>query len=71
MKRPEISKRQIAAIFGLAAVSFSAVSLAACAPTVNIKFSEPLQIYAKLDADIRIKLDQELQNLLRENPNLF
>ena len=38
---------------------------------VNIKFSEPLQIYAKLDADIRIKLDQELQNLLRENPNLF
>ena len=38
---------------------------------MNIKFSEPLQIYAKLDADIRIKLDQELQNLLRENPNLF
>ncbi len=61
-----ISKRQIVAALGL-----SAVSLAACAPMVNIKFSEPLQIYAKLDADIRIKLDQELQNLLRENPNLF
>jgi hypothetical protein len=60
-----ISKRQIA-LLGLAAVS-----AAACAPTVYIKFSEPLQIYAKLDADIRIKLDQELQNLLRENPNLF
>ena len=60
-----ISKRQIA-LLGLAAVS-----VAACAPTVNIKFSEPLQIYAKLDADIRINLDQELQNLLRENPNLF
>jgi hypothetical protein len=61
-----ISKRQIAATLGLVALS-----VAACAPTVNIKFSEPLQIYAKLDADIRIKLDQELQNLLRENPNLF
>lgn len=61
-----ISKRQIAVLSGLAVVS-----LGACAPTVNIKFSEPLQIYAKLDADIRIKLDQELQNLLRENPNLF
>lgn len=71
MKRPEISKRHFAAVFGLAAASLSAVSLVACAPTVNIKFSEPLQIYAKLDADIRIKLDQELQNLLRENPNLF
>ena len=60
-----ISKRQIA-LLGLAAVS-----VAACAPTVNIKFSEPLQIYAKLDADIRVKLDRELQDLLRENPNLF
>lgn len=66
MNRPMISKRQIVALLGL-----GAASLAACAPTVNIKFSEPLQIYAKLDADIRIKLDQELQNLLRENPNLF
>ena len=55
----------------VAVLGLGAVSLAACAPTVNIKFSEPLQIYAKLDADIRIKLDQELQNLLRENPNLF
>ena len=60
-----ISKRQIA-VLGLAAVA-----VAACAPTVNIKFSEPLQIYAKLDADIRIKLDQELQQMLRDNPNLF
>ena len=50
-----ISKRQIVAMLGL-----GAVSLAACAPTVNIKFSEPLQIYAKLDADIRIKLDLSL-----------
>jgi Skp family chaperone for outer membrane proteins len=66
MNRPAISKRKLVALLGL-----GAVSLAACAPTVNIKFSEPLQIYAKLDADIRIKLDQELQNLLRENPNLF
>ena len=60
-----ISKRQIG-LLGLAAISVDA-----CTPTVNIKFSEPLQINAKLDADIRIKLDQELQNLLRENPNLF
>lgn len=61
-----ISKRGLVVALGLAAVG-----AAACAPTVNVRFSEPLQIYAKLDADIRIKLDQELQNLLRENPNLF
>lgn len=66
MTRPMISKRRIVALLGV-----GAVGLAGCAPTVKIAFTEPLQIYAKLDADIRIKLDQELQNLLRENPNLF
>ena len=49
-----ISKRQIG-LLGL--LGLAAISVAACPPTVNIKFSEPLQIYAKLDADIRIKLD--------------
>jgi hypothetical protein len=32
---------------------------------------DPIQIYARLDADVRVRLDQELQQLLRENPNLF
>ncbi|MFN7111134.1 MAG: YnbE family lipoprotein, partial [Brevundimonas sp.] len=27
--------------------------------------------YAKLDADVRVRLDQELQQLLQQNPNLF
>ena len=55
---------------GLALMAVVAGSAAACAPTVRVEVA-PIQIYAKLDADIRIKLDQELQNLLRENPNLF
>ncbi len=44
--------------------------LTACAPTINVKVA-PISIYAKLDADIRIKLDKEVQSAIEQNPNLF
>jgi hypothetical protein len=47
-----------------------AVGAAACTPTVRLQV-DPIQIYAKLDADVRVRLDKELQDLLAENPNLF
>jgi hypothetical protein len=47
-----------------------AVLSAACTPTINIKV-EPISIYAKLDADIRIKLDKEVETAIQQNPNLF
>jgi hypothetical protein len=58
-------KRQIAVLAGLASLS-----AAACSPTIRLQV-EPIQIYAKLDADVRVRLDRELQELLQENPNLF
>lgn len=54
------------ALLGLIA----AVGLGACTPTVRLQV-DPIQIYAKLDADVRVRLDKELQDLLIENPNLF
>ena len=44
--------------------------LAACAPTIDVKV-EPINIYAKLDADVRIRLDKEVQTAIQQNPNLF
>jgi len=44
--------------------------LTACTPTIRLQV-DPIQINATLDANVRIRLDQELQDLLRENPNLF
>ena len=61
-----ITKRQLAAL-GLGA---AVVAVSACAPTVRLEVA-PIQIYAKLDADVRVRLDRELQQLLQENPNLF
>lgn len=60
-------QRLLAAALGLTVVS---VGAAACTPTIRLQV-DPIQIYAKLDADVRVRLDQELQELLRENPNLF
>ena len=54
------------ALLGLMA----ALGASACTPTVRLQV-DPIQIYAKLDADVRVRLDRELQDLLVENPNLF
>ncbi len=47
-----------------------AATLAACAPTLKVQVA-PINIYAKLDADVRIKLDKEVQDLIQQNPNIF
>jgi hypothetical protein len=61
-----INKRRLAALMGFTVLGLTA----ACAPTIRLEVA-PIQIYAKLDADVRVRLDQELQQLLQENPNLF
>ena len=58
------SRVPVLAVLGLA------LAATACAPTVRLEVA-PIQIYARLDADVRVKLDRELQELLVENPNLF
>ena len=47
-----------------------AATLGACAPTLKVQVA-PITIYAKLDADVRIKLDKEVQDLIQQNPNIF
>jgi len=64
-----MTSRKTAAIAGLALLG-SALGAAACTPTVRLQV-DPIQIYAKLDADVRVRLDKELQDLLVANPNLF
>ena len=47
-----------------------ALSIAGCAPTIHVKV-DPISIYAKLDADVRIKLDREVETAIKQNPDLF
>ena len=48
----------------------AAGALAACTPTVRVKV-DPINIYAKLDANVRVQLDKEVQSAIQQNPNLF
>jgi hypothetical protein len=50
--------------------SFALVALAACTPTIRVEVA-PINIYAKLDADVRVKLDKEVQTAIQQNPDLF
>lgn len=53
-----------------AVVALAWLGLAACAPTVHVKV-DPITIYAKLDANVRLSLDEDVKALIQKNPNLF
>jgi hypothetical protein len=48
----------------------TATALAACTPTIRVEVA-PINIYAKLDADVRVRLDKEVQSAIQQNPDLF
>ena len=54
----------------LAALVLSAPAFTACTPTVRVEVA-PISIYAKLDHDVRIRLDEDAKALVQQNPNLF
>ena len=45
-------------------------SLGACTPTIRVEVA-PINIYAKLEADVRVRLDKEVQTAISQNPDLF
>ena len=45
-------------------------ALGACTPTIRVEVA-PINIYAKLDANVRVQLDKEVQSAIQQNPNLF
>ena len=50
--------------------ALSVLSFAACAPTIHVKV-DPITIYAKLDANVRLQLSEDVKALISKNPNLF
>lgn len=50
--------------------ALSLLGLAACAPTIHVKV-DPITIYAKLDANVRLQLSEDVKALILKNPNLF
>lgn len=52
------------------AVAAASLGSTGCTPTVRVEVA-PINIYARLDATVRVRLDQEVQTLIQKNPNLF
>ena len=46
------------------------LGLGGCTPTVRVEVA-PITIYAKLDANVRLQLDEDVKALIQKNPNLF
>ncbi len=63
-----IDRRRSLAIVG--ALALTPALLAACTPTVRVEVA-PINIYAKLDADVRLRLDEDVKALIPKNPKLF
>lgn len=47
-----------------------AIAMAACTPSVNVNVNLA-PIYAKLDVNVKVQLDQDVKALVQQNPNLF
>ena len=58
------------ALAGCALAALALASLTACTPTVRVEVA-PINIYAKLDANVRLQLDEDVKALIQKNPNLF
>lgn len=55
-------------------ITVAALSFTACAPTVRIIAPEkPIQINlnVRIDQEIRVRLDKDIEDLLADNPDLF
>lgn len=51
-----------------------AIGLGACTPTVQVAApKEPIRIdlNVKIDQEIRVKLDKEVEDLIADNPDIF
>jgi len=56
------------------AVAISAILLAACQPTVKVEAPDKpivINLNIKIEQEVRVKVDKEVENLLKKQPDLF
>ena len=52
----------------------AAISLAGCTPTVNVEAPDKpivINLNVKIEQEVRVKVDKDVDTLLQNNPNLF
>jgi hypothetical protein len=57
-----------------AAMAMTALALAACQPTVKVEAPDKpivINLNVKIEHDIRVKIDKDVEELLEKNPDIF
>lgn len=58
----------------LLSAGFAGAFLAACTPTVKVEAPDKpitINLNVKIDQEIRLKLDKDVEELIADNPDLF
>jgi hypothetical protein len=61
-------------LFVTGAAIAGAVSAAACTPTVQIQAPDKpitINLNVKIDQEVRVRLDKEIEDLIKQNPDAF
>lgn len=69
-----IEKEQVRAASTVAATALLCAAVIACTPTVAVQApKEPITINLniKLDADVRVRLEEQAQEDIKKNPEIF
>jgi len=56
------------------AVAMTAAALAACTPTVKVEAPDKpivINLNIKIEQEVRVKIDREVEDLLKKNPDIF
>lgn len=54
--------------------AIAATTLAACTPTVKVEAPDKpivINLNVKIEQEVRVKVDRDVDTLLQDNPNLF
>lgn len=54
----------------MAVAGAAAMAVSACTPSVNVNVNLA-PIYAKLDVNVKVQLEEDVKALVQQNPNLF
>jgi hypothetical protein len=55
-------------------IGITAASLAACTPTVKVEAPDKpivINLNVKIEQEVRVKVDRDVETLLQDNPDLF
>ena len=57
-----------------AATAIATLALAACSPTIKVEAPDKpivINLNVKIEQEVRVKVDKDVENLVNSNPNLF